>query len=55
MLTALDRALAVYCTHSKLDMHFTARKKIPGPTELCEFLQVVYAEAWQGNRERHII
>ena len=29
MLTALDRALAVYCAHSRLDTHCTARKKTP--------------------------
>ena len=49
MLTTLDRALAVYCAHSTIDTHCTARnlKKIPAEKNYCailcdfQFLQVM--------------
>ena len=37
MLTALDCALAVYCAHSTLDTHCTARKKIPAELNCVNF------------------
>ena len=52
----LDRTLAVYCAHSTLDTHYTARKKTPIPpgpawNELCELWISTSAEARQGNEE----
>ena len=57
MLTALDRALAVYCAHSTLDTHCTARKKTPAALNCVNFygFYEYYAGARQGNGEAYNI
>ena len=57
MLTALDRALAVYCAHSTIDTHCTARnlKKIPAEKNYWVWSSTSNAEAGQGNGEPYNI
>ena len=58
MLTALDRALAVYCAHSTINTHCTARnlKKIPaGEKKNWEKISTSSAEAGKGNGEPYNI